>query len=69
MDGYNGNAWVFDARYGTQEARNETYLYYAMAVRDGDVASIPEPMPSILILTGILLIGAFNRRDKARMTV
>lgn len=63
--------WAFDMDNGIQSkngASNDAYLY-AWAVRDGDVAAIPEPETYAMMLAGLGLVAfAAGRRNhlKAR---
>ncbi|MBD9356782.1 Lcl domain-containing protein [Methylomonas albis] len=60
-----GFAWYFDESVGYHELNSESYVSSAWAVRDGDVATITVPEPSIiwLFLTGFCLL-AFNLAPK-----
>lgn len=62
-----GFAWYFDASVGYHELNSESYVSYAWAVRDGDVAAVTVPEPSILwlFISGVGLLAA-NRRPKGR---
>lgn len=48
-------AWVFDSGEGDQDYYMKSQTFYAWAVRDGDVASVPEP--STLLIT-IPMLGS-----------
>lgn len=57
------NAWAFGMNDGNQYAGNSKMnTYYAWAVRDGDVAAVPEPESYALFLAGLGLIGFAVRR-------
>ncbi|WKJ91366.1 PEP-CTERM sorting domain-containing protein [Methylomonas montana] len=62
-----GFAWYFDESVGYHELNSESYVSFAWAVRDGDVAAVNVPEPSIiwLFLTGFGLL-AFNRGSKGK---
>lgn len=52
------HAWRFGTKFGDQEAPDQTGLFYAWAVRDGDVAAVQEaPEPGSLVLAGLALAG------------
>ncbi|MFZ5506647.1 MAG: PEP-CTERM sorting domain-containing protein [Pseudomonadota bacterium] len=63
-------AWVFIARQGTQGAAyqdgyGQDYERYAWAVRPGDVAAVPEPLPAALFGVGLLGLMLARRRSGA----
>ena len=60
-----GNAWTFDFAYGSQgpDLKFEGYGY-AIAVRAGDVAVVPEPISSTLMIFGGSLLGLKRFRKK-----
>jgi hypothetical protein len=58
----NGEAWAFDMNSGSQDVFNKTETHFAWAVRDGDVAAIPEPETYAMFLAGLGLVGAAARR-------
>jgi hypothetical protein len=60
----NNDAWIFDLSSGSQDASNKTETRYAWAVRDGDVAAIPEPETYGMFLAGLGLVGFMARRWK-----
>ena len=52
------DAWFFGFSNGAQDYDHKYIGYYAIAVRPGDVAVVPEPISSILfVIGGIVLIG------------
>lgn len=56
-------AWGFDAVNGTQNAPNKTSDVFALAVRPGQVAAVPEPAPAWLFAIGLLgVLGVARRR-------
>lgn len=59
-------AWIFitsDGRQGTE--RKSLGFIYAVAVRDGDVAAIPEPSTIVMLIAGLGVLGAMARRRAA----
>lgn len=64
--GYN-IAWMFDFGYGYQNYSYTTSDYYALAVRPGDVAAVPEADTWTMLLAGLGLVGvATRRRQRSR---
>jgi hypothetical protein len=62
-----GQAWYFYPYFGTQGVDYKGYNgYYALAVRPGDVAVVPEPISSILFITGgaTLAVRRYIKRKK-----
>lgn len=57
-----GYAWGFYTYYGLQFATSKGFAYYAMAVRDGDVAVVPEPATYVLVLAGLTGLALARRR-------
>lgn len=60
-------AWHFDYRFGWQDLPAKSAPLFGMAVRDGDVGSVPvvpEPVSTVLFLTGGAAMGL--RRLRAR---
>ena len=53
-------AWYFGFYEGNQRISNKSNGRYAFAVRDGDIAAIPEP--STALLFGVGLLGLAGRR-------
>lgn len=58
-----GRSWIFNMGDGGQVALTQEQYHYAWAVRDGDVASVPEPETYAMLLAGIALIGVALRRN------
>lgn len=59
---YTVSAWVFDAAFGFQHLYYQSNLLAAWAVRDGDVAAVPEPETYAMLLAGLGLIGVAASR-------
>lgn len=60
------NAWTFYTTDGGQFEGNKIEAYgYALAVRNGDVAAVPEPEAWGLMLSGLGLVGWAARRRQA----
>jgi hypothetical protein len=55
-------AWIFDFNGGLQGYSYKSDTYYAMAVRTGQVAAVPEAQTYALMLAGLGLIGWRARR-------
>jgi hypothetical protein len=64
---YPQSAWNFDARSGYLGTYwTKGYYFYSWAVRDGDVAAVPEP--STLMLLGMGLVGLISATQRKRRT-
>lgn len=59
-----GTAWVFNMGDGFQSGQPDYYEGYAWAVRDGDVAAVPEADTWALLLTGLVLVGGAAARRR-----
>jgi hypothetical protein len=57
-------AWVFTFDAGGQYLNNKSEHLFALAVRDGDVAAIPEPETYAMLLAGLGLVGWAAKRRK-----
>lgn len=57
-------AWTFYFGIGYQTTTPKDGSTFAWAVRDGDVAAIPEPETYAMILAGLGLVGAAVRRQR-----
>lgn len=60
-----GHAFAFDFGRGLQAAANTPGHAFAWAVRDGDVAAIPEPETWALLLAGLVAVGTRARHRPA----
>lgn len=59
------DAWSFYTSYGLQKYFGQGDQFYAWAVRDGDVAAVPEPESYAMLLAGLGLVGGVARRRQA----
>ena len=60
-----GDAWYFYSTAGGQFTRTKTYALYALAVRTGDISTVPIPTAVWLFGSGLVgLIGVARRRSK-----
>lgn len=57
-----GWAWGFYMFYGFQGPGGKEGPFYAMAVRDGDVAVVPEPQTALLLLAGLTVLVLARRQ-------
>lgn len=55
-------AWNFSTLTGIQVTSSKNGSFYALAVRPGDVAAVPEPETYALLLAGLGLVGLRARR-------
>ena len=55
-------AWLFEANIGFQSAVGKIDVLYALAVRPGDVAAVPEPGMVALLLSGLAGVMVMRRR-------
>jgi hypothetical protein len=56
--------WVFYFSHGAQGPESQQYYFYAWAVRDGDVAAVPEPETYAMMLAGLGLVGLMASRKQ-----
>lgn len=68
---YPSNAWYFHANVGSQGTLTKDNGLYALAVRPGDVAAVPEPQTYAMLLLGLgvvmmAVVGLKRRYYKAR---
>lgn len=56
------NAWNFNTNDGNQNNANKNNALYALAVRPGDVAAVPEPQPLALAVLGLAALWLARRR-------
>lgn len=59
---YPGSAWLFFTADGGQLADDQGNGLYAVAVRPGDVAAVPEPETYAMLLLGLGVLTAAGRR-------
>ena len=59
------NAWSFHTSVGNLSYGDKILLGYALAVRPGDVAAVPEPQPGVLLMLGLGVVAALARRRTA----
>ena len=57
-----GVAWGFGTYSGNQVVLYKSYVLYALAVRPGDVAAVPEPETVALFLAGLAGVLVMRRR-------
>ncbi len=57
-----GRSWVFTMASGGQVAIDQDAGFLAWAVRDGDVASVPEPTPIGLLFFSLGVLAVFTRQ-------
>lgn len=59
------SSWYFDMYYGAQLTGSGGNTLRAWAVRDGDVASVPEPDTWAMLLAGLgLIVAGVRRKEK-----
>lgn len=57
-------AWYFDFRRGFQHWDTKGHNYSALAVRSGDIVSVPEPPMVSLVLAGFCAVAVLVRRRR-----
>lgn len=62
------NVWGFTMVYGYVAAVNVLEEQHVWAVRDGDVAAVPEPETYVMMLAGLLFIGLAKRHHNKTIT-
>lgn len=60
-------AWYFNTQVGSEIGVPQSHLFYAWAVRPGDVAAVPEPESYALMLAGLGLAGGAAARHRRRV--
>jgi hypothetical protein len=65
-DPWPSSAWIFYGYAGEQTSSNKNNAWFAWAVRDGDVAAVPEPETYSMILAGLITLGLAVRRRPNR---
>ncbi len=58
------NGWSFNFDQGFQVTEGAWYGFYALAVRPGDVAAVPEPTTYALLLLGLAVLAVRQRRRR-----
>jgi len=59
---HDGNAWIFYTYHGGQYDVHKVREFYAVAVRPGDVAAVPEPQTAALVLLALGLAAVVRRK-------
>ena len=59
------HAWSFNPHGGSQSVNGQEWELYAWAVRDGDVAFVPEPEVYTLLIAGLGLLVVARRRRRS----
>ena len=59
------NAWLFNTFYGLQSNGLKSVSHFALAVRSGQIASVPEADTCALLIAGLGLMGFLARRKAA----